>query len=260
MKAGALIIKLVNQYIGVSGGYLGLPERFTYRTHSDFYAEYCDLSKDTRKYSDMTTRECFIAIFNDSSPKEQARIIRGAIERFPVGQQDAPSYRTEDLKAFFLSEADKLEKLGGIPDPTIAYTSDVVLEALEDAKSLIRERKAVSAVDRVHTALHGYLRSICTQAGIAFDEEDGLAVLVKKVFAFHPKFQTLTGGGDIGNIAKSLGSITTALNPIRNTGSLAHANESLIDEPEALLVVNSVKTLMTYFEARMAPPTPPGVE
>lgn len=252
MKPAALIIKLVNQYIGVSGGYLGLPERFTYRTHSDFYAEYCDLSKDTRNYPNMTTRECFIAVFNDSSPKEQAKIIRGTIERFPVGEKEAPVYRTEELKSFFLSEAEKLEKSEGVADPSIAVTSDVVIEALEDAKSLVRERKAVSAVDRVHTALHGYLRSICTQAGIAFVEEDGLAVLVKKIFASHPKFQSLTGGGDIGNIAKSLGSITTALNPIRNTGSLAHANENLIDEPEAMLAVNSVKTLMTYFESRLA--------
>ena len=32
------IVRIVNRYIGVSGGYLGIPERFTYRTHSDFYA------------------------------------------------------------------------------------------------------------------------------------------------------------------------------------------------------------------------------
>jgi hypothetical protein len=89
MKAATLIIKLVNQYIGVSGGYLGVPEPFSYRTHSEFYAEYCDLHKDTNVLQG-TTRERFISIFNSSTPKEQAKIIRGAIERFPAGQKDAP--------------------------------------------------------------------------------------------------------------------------------------------------------------------------
>jgi hypothetical protein len=34
------IARLVNRYIGVSGGYLG---DFSYRTHAEFYPEYCDL-------------------------------------------------------------------------------------------------------------------------------------------------------------------------------------------------------------------------
>jgi Abortive infection C-terminus len=76
--------------------------------------------------------------------------------------------------------------------------------------------------------------------------------LVKKIFATHPKFQTLVRGGGTGNIAKSLASISNALNPIRNRGSLAHPNESLLDEPEAMLVINAVKTLMTYLEARVS--------
>jgi hypothetical protein len=249
MKPGTLIIRLVNQYIGVSGGYLGLPAPFTYRTHAEFYPEYCDLSKDTSTYPSLTTRQAFIAIFMASTPKEQAKIIRGAIERFPVGSE--PPTRTEALKAFFLTEANKLEKLGDIADPEITYTSDVVFEALDDASSLVRERRAVSAVDRVHTAFHGYLRSICTQAGITFTKSEDLVVLVKKIFANHPRFQALVRGGDIGNIAKSLASISSALNPIRNRGSLAHPNESLLAEPEAMLVINAVKTLMTYLEARL---------
>ncbi len=52
----AEITRVVNRYIGVSGGCLGLPDRFTYRTHADFYAEYCDLSVDLRPF-EGTTRE-----------------------------------------------------------------------------------------------------------------------------------------------------------------------------------------------------------
>src|SRR5690348_5602106 len=97
MKSENLVYKIINRYIGVSGGYLGLPieNRFTYRTHQEFYPEYCDLNKDT--YSPKgTTREVFIRIFATSLPRDQAKIIRGVIDRFPVGE--GPRTRTDALR------------------------------------------------------------------------------------------------------------------------------------------------------------------
>ena len=42
------VMKVVNRYIGVSGGYLG---DFSYRTHAEFYPAYCDLDIDANTYS-----------------------------------------------------------------------------------------------------------------------------------------------------------------------------------------------------------------
>jgi hypothetical protein len=46
------------------------------------------------------------------------------------------------------------------PDPVAnlspAFTTDVVERALVDAKQLLSGSGPISAVDRVHTALHGY--------------------------------------------------------------------------------------------------------
>jgi hypothetical protein len=39
---------IVNQYIGVSGGYLG---DFSYRTHAKFYPLYCELDQGDNKKS-----------------------------------------------------------------------------------------------------------------------------------------------------------------------------------------------------------------
>ena len=39
-----------------------------------------------------------------------------------------------------------------------------------------------------------------------------------------------------------------ALNPVRNNASVAHPNEVLIGEPEAMLVINTVRTLLSYLE------------
>lgn len=249
MKSENLIFKIVNRYIGVSGGYLGLPpeSRFTYKTHAEFYPEYCDLKKDTS--GEGTTRETFIRIFTESAPKEQAKIIRGVIEKFPVGSE--PATRTEELKKQLLDAASKLEGADYITQPSLEIESEGVFEALEDAKSLIENRKAVSAVDRVHTAFQGYLRSLCKKSNILFEQKDDLVALIKKIFGEHPKLKIKLKAQEIQNIARSLVSISDSLNPIRNQGSLAHPNETLLDEPEATLVINSVRSLMIYLESKL---------
>jgi hypothetical protein len=250
MKSENLAYKIVNRYIGVSGGYLGLPieNRFTYRTHQEFYPEYCDLNKDTYA-SKGTTREVFIHIFTTSSPQEQAKIIRGVIERFPV--EEGPTTRTEALKAQLLSEAQRLETASYVGEPTLEIDSEAVFGALDDARSLIQNRKAVSAVDRVHTAFQGYLRTVCRKENISFDTKDDLVSLIKKLFAAHPKLTISHKADEIKNIVRNLVSISDSLNPIRNQGSRAHPNERLLDEPEAVLVINSVRTVMTYLESKL---------
>ena len=249
MKTESLIRKIVNRYIGVDQGYLGMPTRirFSYRKHEDFYPEYCDLSKSPSNH-EGTTRDKFIAIFSSSTPKEQAKIIRGIVQRFPVSETFET--RTDDLKNELLSEADKLEKINLIQNPALLNTSDVVFDALEDAESLIKERKSVSAVDRIHTAFHGYLRSLCTNDNITFTDKDDLVALVKKIINEHSKFSVTTKEEEIKNIIRNLVSIADSLNPIRNQGSLAHPNENLLSEAEANLVINCVRTLLIYLNTK----------
>jgi hypothetical protein len=79
-------MKIVNRWIGVSGGYLG---DFSYRTHAEFYPEYCGLDFDPYDY-EGTTRERFIETTSGAGPRDQARIVHGVLERFPIGADDAP--------------------------------------------------------------------------------------------------------------------------------------------------------------------------
>ena len=104
------ITKLVNHYIGVSGGYLG---DFSYRTHADFYHDYCNLDINPSEY-EGTTRERFIAILSSLPPRDQAAVVRGVIDRFPVGE--GPSTRTVEVRNEFLQIIQRLE--AGTPVPT----------------------------------------------------------------------------------------------------------------------------------------------
>lgn len=250
MKAESLVRKIVNRYIGVDQGYLGQPDdiRFTFRNHEDFYPEYCDLFKNPNDY-EGTTREKFTAIFLNSTPAEQAKIIRGVVKRFPV--EKVFEYRTEELKNELLEEAEKLERINLVKSPELINSSEVVYEALEDAETLIKERKAVSAVDRVHTAFHGYLRGLCKSANISYTDKDDLVLLMKKILNEHPKLTISTKETEIKNIIRSLTAISDSLSPIRNSGSLAHPNENLLQEAEANLVINCVRTLLIYLDSKL---------
>ena len=83
------IARLVNQYIGVSGGYLG---DFSYRTHREFYPLYCDLDLNPDEY-EGTTRERFIEMLSSRPPHEQAKILQGILDETRAGcwPPDPPS-------------------------------------------------------------------------------------------------------------------------------------------------------------------------
>jgi len=56
--------------------------------------------------------------------------------------------------------------------------------------------------------------------------------------------------GDIDKVTRSLASIVDALNPVRNLAGVAHLNESLLEEPESMLVINSARALLHYLNSR----------
>jgi len=247
------IVRIVNRYIGVSGGYLGLPERFTYRTHADFYAEYCDLSVDLSPF-EGTTRETFMAALASLSPRDQAKVLRGVIERFPPDETGAPSSRPATL-AVLTAYIDRLESGPLIASQTPQITSDVVLRALQDAENLIMTQSSgpTSAVDRVHTVLHGYLIAVCDGAGIAYGERQTMVALLRKLEAEHPSLADLgPRAQDIKTVLNSSVSILDALLPVRNQGSMAHPNAELLGEPEARLIINVGRTLLNYLDAKLA--------
>ncbi|MFO7695608.1 MAG: abortive infection family protein [Anaerolineae bacterium] len=239
------VITVVNRYIGVSGGYLG---DFSYRTHADFYPEYCDLDINPYEY-EGTTRERFIHILEESDPRSQAAILRGILERYPVGSDPlrtpASHRRVEEMISRCLASAD-------VAGPDLRITSDVVRRAIADADTLMASSGPTSAVDRVHTALHGYLKAACNQAAIAYPADASLLGLFKKLKENHPRLQELgTHQGPIVQVLRSLGAVMDALNPARNQGSIAHPNDMLLEKEEAILFINAARTVLQYLDSRL---------
>lgn len=239
-------MKVVNRYIGVSGGYLG---DFTYRTHVEFYAEYCGLDVDPSVYSG-TTRERFIEILSTRSAEDQAKILRGVMERFPDSDHQARTGLRPELDQWVA----RLESTVTVRLDTPEHTRDVVVRALADVEELIRANGATSAVDRIHTALHGHVLALCDTAGIEVDRETTMNRALKLLRQNHPALATKEPRSeDITRILGAMATVLDSLNPIRNNASVAHPNENLLDEPEAHLAINAARTVFAYLEAKLGP-------
>ncbi|MBE2320402.1 abortive infection family protein [Solirubrobacter sp. CPCC 204708] len=241
------VTKVVNQYIGVSGGYLG---DFSYRSHADFYPEFCDLDVDPYRY-EGTTRERFIEILSTRHPIDQAKILRGVLERFPVGASDSPPQR-ERVGAEMLEWIRRLESGAAVSALTPSVTRDVVLHALADAESLVRAGRPTSAVDRVHTALHGHLLALCEAGGVVTPPDASMTAIFKALRRGHPQLQDLgPRSQDIEKVLNAASAIFDALGPLRNRASVAHPNLELLGQPEAMLVVNVGYSLLNYLSAKL---------
>lgn len=243
------IMKIVLRYIGVSSGYLG---DFNYRTHAEFYPLYCDLDIDPYQYQG-TTRERFTYILESSPADIQAKIVRGVLERFTPDDENKPLTRTKELHDELVGIALRLEGASPIHSPEPKITSAAVERAIGDAEILIQTNGAISGVDRIHTALHGYLRAVCESETIQYNEDDSMARMFKLLRQKHPSLRNVgERPQDIERILLSLASILDALNPIRNKASIAHPNKELLEKDEAMLVINTARTLLHYLDAKFS--------
>jgi hypothetical protein len=139
-----------------------------------------------------------------------------------------------------------------VPSPQPAATSSTVERALRDAQLLLQSSGAASAVDRVHTAIHGYLKLVCERSAITMDKNPSLTQIFKALREEHPRFQTIGPRPDeVFRALQAISNILDALNTLRNRASVAHPNEQLLGEAEAILVINCGRTLMHYLEAKL---------
>ncbi len=242
------IYKIVKGYIGVKEGYLG---DFNYRSHEEFYPYYCEVDIFPSAY-EGTTRERFISILETADNITQAKILKGVLKKYPVKNFPDSEQERKQLIAEQIEEMiRRLDKSQTINHEKLVVTNDVVERAIGDAKILIEKNGATSGVDRIHTALHGYLKEVSKKEGIMFPQDATLTQIFKKLKASHPALQTNSIRQiEIDQIINSFSNILDKLNPIRNQASLSHPNEELLDEDEAVFVINAAQTVLNYLNRK----------
>ncbi|MFA7286304.1 MAG: abortive infection family protein [Patescibacteria group bacterium] len=139
-----------------------------------------------------------------------------------------------------------------VSTPKPHNTTAVVDRALLDAENLLATNGPISAMDRAHTALHGYMKNLCEEMGVAETDNKSITEFFKILRTKHPAFTSeVTRSHDVDRVLKSFASILDAMNTFRNQSSLAHPNNSLLAEAEAMLVINSARSLLHYINQKM---------
>jgi len=138
-----------------------------------------------------------------------------------------------------------------VATPTLEVSSEKVVQALLDAEHLIATRGPTNAVDRVHTAFHAYLVAACRLAGVPVNPDDGVTQLFKRLRTENALLQQPI----VNRVLAAMASIVDTLNPVRNRSTLVHPNEILLERPEAILVINAVRTMLHYLDARTVGPS-----
>ena len=147
----------------------------------------------------------------------------------------------------FLRESDDCDN--GVSFQQIATRSGIVQKAVEDATVFIREGRYESAVDRVHTAFHGYLRQLLTEHSEPFGVDDSLSALYSKLHGFYSSsIQPADVGERVKTILRSAGGMINTVNELRNNNTIAHPNGQLIQAREAQLVIRLVNAVVDYIE------------
>lgn len=168
--------------------------------------------------------------------------------RLVGGYSDRRAY----ISQMFAPVLEQLKKSDDAPNVNfdrIASHSDTIQKAIEDATLFIREGKYDSAVDRVHTAFHGYLRQLLTNHSIAFGKDDGLPALYNKLHEYYGNsIQPQEVAARIKATVRSAIGVVNSINELRNNNTVAHPNGELIQKREAQLVIRLVNAIVDYID------------
>jgi hypothetical protein len=245
-------VRLVNAWIGVSGGYLG---SFGYASHDEFWLMHCDVDVSTNDF-DGSTRECFIDTLLSVPPDSQANALRAILDEYPPEDRPAepenPRFRTPAFHQEIQRWISRLEGDHGVVAVELPGSPEMVQAALDDAELLLRSPGGPQrAVDRVHTALHGYLRAMCVEAQVDVADRPSLTACFKRLRQDHPALADLAlNGRETSRLGTAMAGIVDALEPIRNNRSAAHPNPELLGPAEAVLAINAASSLLAYLEVK----------
>jgi hypothetical protein len=136
--------------------------------------------------------------------------------------------------------------------PPLKVTSKAAEAAQSDAEVLIDSKGPSSAVDRVHTALHGYLLAVCDTQRITYNPNPGLTELFKAIRQHHPPLKALgPHAAQILQILQGFASTIRVVNELRNQASVAHPSKDVLHPDEAMLAINATPTVFAYLNAKL---------
>lgn len=93
---------------------------------------------------------------------------------------------------------------------------------------------------------------ICRESALKPRDDTSITELVNLLREQRPALRNIgPRPDDTASIVRSLANVIDTVNALRNKAGVAHADGLLIEEPEARLVINSVRTVLGYVHSRI---------
>lgn len=128
----------------------------------------------------------------------------------------------------------------------IEDTRDYKLLA-DSIKDYIRKNQPEAGLDRLHTYIFRYIRTLCDRHGIEHEKKESLNAIFGKYVKWLEKVDKIDSEITVKILKYSI-SILDAFNHVRNNRSFAHANESIITYSESILIFNNINSLIKFIQ------------
>jgi hypothetical protein len=159
------------------------------------------------------------------------------------------SLKRSDLETYtFIKAIVNTEEGKSVPKPTPKNTNNNIYLALKDAELLITNSGAASGYDRMHTALHSFLRQVCENNNISYEKSDAITALLPKINNYIKSLPDDGRNKKVFDMLRSANAMLDSINYLRNHNSQSHPTEELLTENDAVFSINLVRSIITYID------------
>ncbi|MEA3570893.1 abortive infection family protein [Paenibacillus phoenicis] len=137
------------------------------------------------------------------------------------------------------------EHLADLTEPQIDDMNFKLLA--KNIREAIEKNEPEVALDRLHTYMVKYIRSLCDRHGISYDKSKPLHSFYGEYIKFLKKNGYIESSMT-ERILKSSISILEAFNEVRNDRSFAHDN-SILNYQESLLIFKNISSIVSFIES-----------
>ncbi|CAM3354059.1 hypothetical protein DESA109040_09085 [Deinococcus saxicola] len=162
--------------------------------------------------------------------------------------------------AEYIDKSSRIGLMSGLETEALASSVENHSEIINQIRAAILSNQIQSSMDRLHTLVYGYLKSICSEVSIDILHPNGSGKSVESLIGEYIKYVRTKDiiSSYLDGLFNSLNHRFKSLNDVRNSGSLAHVNPLLSnEEAENLLgAIASDLKLLTFAHSRIVEENP----
>lgn len=146
-----------------------------------------------------------------------------------------------------INERIQQETLGEHIDAIKPNSDDIEFSILaQTVRESIQKGQPEAALDRLHTFIVKYTRNLCDKHKILYDKEKPLHSIFGE-YVKHLNQNKMIESPMTERILKTAISVLEAFNQVRNSNSLAHANQ-ILNYNESLLIFKNISSLVEFID------------